>query len=364
MNITQYFNPERGPTVISSAGSQRYTEKLDSFSQIYPSIYLSANNNRFAIDSCWESGNIYYADYNTGVVRKIKFDGTEIATLQLTNPSLVSVIQYDAAMSTEVSYPPQDDKGCWIADRGTGKIIKTDNQLNILYEISGVIDPVGLTTSANEGCYVADNDTENIIKLSSTATIQGIKSYSDFSPIIDTSVNPAFQEMVVDADGRIWVCANDRLYSLVFTSGSIVQQFVLYPLGTTSPSSSSSSDNLPGETMHLSSIDVDRNIADQFLYVTGGNSNNAFIFKYDFSGNLVDENLYYDISFPYIIKVSQGLNSDAIYILEDTAKWDEYEYGSSSSSSYSSSSSSSSSSSVDSSSSSSNSSSSSSSESI
>ena len=347
MNITDYYEPERGLTVISPQGSQRYTEKLDSFSQIYPAIYSSANNNRFAIDSCWESGNIYYADYDTGIVRKIRFDGTEIATLQLTNPVMVSVIQYDTTMSTEVSYPPQDDQGCWIADKGTGKVIKTDNQLNVLYKASGIVDPVGLTTCIDGGCYVADNDAEELIKLSSTATVEDAKAYGDFDPVIDLSVNPAFQEIVADLGGRLWVCANDRLYNLILSDGSILQRFVIYPLGVDDEFSSSSSENLPEEDMHLSSIDVDKNVDDQFLYVTGGNGTNAFILKYDFSGNMRDENIYYNISFPYIIKVSQGLNSDAIYILEDSAKWDTYGYGSSSSSSYSSSSSTSSSSSVD-----------------
>ena len=65
------------------------------------------------------SGNIYYANYDGGYVRKVKYDGTEIAVLALTNPYMVSVIQNSTAMNSVVTDPPQDDQGCY--DRGSGQ---------------------------------------------------------------------------------------------------------------------------------------------------------------------------------------------------------------------------------------------------
>jgi hypothetical protein len=332
MNITNPYDIKQGLMIISPSGSQKYTEALDSYSQILTDLYVSnSNNNRYCIDSCWESGNIYYANYDEGNVKKIKYDGTEIASLTLTNPFMVSVIQNSSSMNSTVTYPPQEDLGCWIADKGTGKIIKTDKDLNIVAELSGITNPVGLKADIDGGCYIVEEHTlptigGNLIKISSTAEIMAIKDYSAFSPVVTTFIDMAID--MISSNEWIWFCANDKIYSLNYNNGDLNQQFVLDPFAPDTDNSSSSSES---EEKHLGAIDVDRRIPGD-LYVSGGNSSQALILKYS-SGSLVASKTYYDISFPYIVKVIQGMGSDSLYILEDSAKWDDYGYGSSSSSS-------------------------------
>lgn len=340
MNITQHFDFDRGLAVISPQGLQKYTERLDSYSQILTQLYVSSANNinKYCIDSCWESGNIYYVSYDNGYVKKIQFDGTEIASLSLVNPLMVSVIQYSTGMSVTVNFPPQNDQGCWIADKGSGKIIKTDNNLNIMAELEGIDNPVALIADIDGGCYVVEEHTfpsvgGNLIKVSSDAEVLGVKPYSSFSPSV-----VKFIDIAVDSAGWVWFCADDKLFNLTYSSGQLNQQYVLNPLGSDDPFSSSSSEPFIEETKHIGSIDTDRNNLSRHLYVAGGNGSEAFILKYNpESGSLLARKQYYDISFPYIVKVVQGMGSDSLYILEDSAKWDDYGYGSSSSSSSSSS---------------------------
>lgn len=329
MNITQYFSPERGPSVISPDGLQKYTEALDSYTQLFSSLNIDNTNSKFAIDSAWESGNIYFCNYDTGYVKKIRFDGTEIASLQLTNPLALSVLQYSNKMESTVTNPPQQDKGVWVIDKGTNKAIKTDNELNILVEV-GASNAVGIISTSDGGCYIVKQyfGGGELIKFNSIGNIQYILDYSAFIPAITS-----FSDLALDSNDNLWLLANDILYSMRYENGSIYQRIgAISPLGSPDLFSSSSSENID-EEMHIGAIDVDRNSIEQYLYITGGNSHKAFIVKYDSSGNYISEETYHDITFPYIIKVVQGLNTEWVYLLEDTAKWDEYEYGSSSSSS-------------------------------
>jgi len=326
MVITDYYNPSKGLAVISQDGLQKYTEALDSYSQIFATIYTSSNNNRFAIDSAWESGYIYYADYDSGYVKKIEFDGTAIASLALTNPVGLSVMQYAAQMSASVSNPPQSDNGCWIMDAGEGEIVKTDNELNVLVEVTGITDPVGIVSNIDGGCYVMDDGSSALIKLSPAGATLTTLDYADFDPAM-----VQFRDMALDANGILWITGDDRLYSFVYSNELIQQRFVINPLGSDILFSSSSSEN--NEEMHIGGIDVDRNSTNQLVYVSGGNSEKAWIAKYNSSGVNKGEETYYDLSYPYVIKVVQGLNSECLYILEDPEKWDEFGYGSSSSSS-------------------------------
>lgn len=334
MIITNPYDVKQGLMIISPNGSQRYTEGLDSYSQILTSLYVSNynDNNKFCIDSCWESGNIYYANYNEGYVKKIQYDGTELASLSLTNPCMVSVIQNSNTMNTNITYPPQDDQGCWIVDKGTNTVIKTDKDLNIIHTSIVINNLVGIASDINGGCYVASNTT--IYKLSSTAAYVG-----SYSPTVTR-----FIDMKVDLNGLIWFCADDKLYQLEWNGTAFQQNFVINPFVGDGSSSSSTSSETQEEEMHLAAIDVDRNTLakignvyiEQFLYVSGGNSYRSFILKYDKSGYL-KKHQEYDMGFPYVLKVIQGMGSDSIYVLGDSGKWDNYGYGSSSSSSSSSS---------------------------
>jgi hypothetical protein len=317
---------------------QKYPENLDSYSRILSELSVSKNNGKFCIDSAWESGDIYYCDYDSGLVKKIAYDGTELATLQLSRPTIVSVIQYGVQMQREITYPPQQDKGCWVVDDGTDKIIKIDNQLNVLYELVGVSDITALAADVDDGCYFADNNTQTLAKISSTGIVLAVRLYSDFSPTVTRVDEIRPYQRVTDMEA--WVLAHSKVYGMRYANG-IIDQWTGTPVD---PIDDLISESIEGD--QVGSIDVDRNT--NYLYVSGGDSYSGWIAKYTQSPTLIGSAIYQDIAFPYVLKVVQGYGSNAVYVLADPSKWDDLGYGSSSSSTASSmSSSSSSSSSID-----------------
>ena len=341
IQITDYFDVNQGVSVLSSGGIRRFTEALDSYSQLYTSLITSNNATKHSVDSCWESGNIYCIN-DSGCVKKITFDGTVLASLQLSNPVAVSVRQYSSIMQENITYPPQDDKGCWIADNGTGKIIKTDKDLNILKEYSGVSGAFCLEATGDGGCFVAERRLVggsylgSVFKLDTDMNLIATKDFTEFTTTIQN-----IDRVVVDVNNKLWVLGDDILFNLsISSSNTIVEWFAIDILGANDPFSSSSSD----EEMHVGDIDVDKSSGNnQYIYVTGGNSSKAFVLKYNQSGINKGEMVYYNIGFPYVVQVVQGIESSSLYLLSDPYKWDQYGYGSSSSSElYSSSSSSSS----------------------
>ena len=322
MNITNYYEPSQGVSVISPSGLQKYTEKLNSFTQVYSSVYTSKNNNKHAIDSCWESGNVYYASYDTGYIKKVGFDGTEWANLDISNALSVSAIQYADKMSNPVTYPPQQDRGCWIVERASNTLIKTDGELNVLFTYVGLGSPYCVVSDVDGGCVVYDSSPKAIYKFDADAKLVCSKTFASFVPI-----PTVFQDMAIDTSGNVWVLASDVVYNFSVVNFSFVLNFVLDPINDIGPA-------VVGDLEHVGSIDVDRNSGSyQYLYVAGGNDEEAWVIKYNSTGALIDSQRYSNFIYPYVTKCVQGYGGSTVYLLSDPEKWDELGYGSSSSSS-------------------------------
>jgi hypothetical protein len=312
ISLTDFYEPlNNGVMVASDVGIQKFPSDLSSFSAIFNDIAVSNSSSKYCIDSCWESNDIYYLNYINGLVKKVKFDRTEIASLALTNPYALSISQYSIQISQTIAETPQSDKGCWIIDKGSETIIRTDNNLSVLYVLSDVSYANCIVSDIDEGCYFSEqhisglNLIGNIVKLSRDAQVLDLKNYASFSPVITHSVD----KLVVDGDGVLWILANDIIYNVTFENNVLNQEFVLYPLLGL------------GKEYHVLSMDFD--IRDGYLYVVAGNSTDSMVFKYDSDGNLVLTGSN-DIPCPYIVKVVQGFNSSCFYALSDPSKWDPY----------------------------------------
>ena len=318
--ITDRYDPKQGVTVISGTGSQRFTENMDYFSQVFASVYSSDLNNKFAIDSCWESGNIYYANYDEGYVKKICFDGTVLASLALTNPLALSIFQYSDSMRTVIPDPPQDDRGCWIIDEymdgftKVARLVFTDHNLNIVKTIDPLTNPICVIPAYDGGCYVADQTLQSISRYSSSSVLLGTYTFLGIYP----------KELALDLSnvtGNLWVlCSDDKVYNFSVTNTGFTLRFSISPIVFGS---------------HVGAIDVDRNstLSQQYLYVTGGSRDSGWIKKYDKDGGLITSQTGLAMPFPYVLKAVQGYGSDRVYVLADFTKWDNYGYDSSSSSS-------------------------------
>jgi hypothetical protein len=342
MDITQFYDFTKGLAVISPQKLQKYTENLDSYSRTFDTIYSSISNNKHAIDSCWETGYIYYANYDTGYVKKIQYDCTELCSIKLVHPVCLSIIQGSLSMRQIVQTPLQEDSGCWIADQGAGKIIKTDKNLNILYEYSPVIYPVDIAADIDGGCLVVDDAQEKILKISSTGVLLDSITYNQLYPPISGSCNSlkeikpflpyalptsdslsesssseTIDDLVSSSSSseknivsRFWFMAEERVYQLYFRNNKITQTNVIYPL-LGHPSSYT-----------LASIDVDLNDDAFYLYVGMGNDTESAISKYYWFTNLAKTETFLNMPFPYMLNVVQGCGATCFYVLPDISKWD------------------------------------------
>ena len=80
--MTDYFDGQSsGVFVLAPEGSQCVIDNLDSYSRILTDIRSHADNTKFAIDSSWERGDIYYASKRTGMVKKIIIKYITLASL-------------------------------------------------------------------------------------------------------------------------------------------------------------------------------------------------------------------------------------------------------------------------------------------
>jgi len=305
------YNLTQGNLVISSDGSKKVNESISFISQLYSQIY-SSHNTKFAIDSAYETGDIYYCSYDDNFVKKIKYDGTQIGISGIIKPKCVSVIQNSWNMP-DVIVTPSSDLGCWISNND-GILYKTDARLDIRYTFDRVPNIQGIVSDTDDGCYVIDRTSPALIKFSSTAAL----TWS--FPLTYTPI-----DIARDWLGAIWVMgSNNYVYNYTMDMGVIIENFRIYPLG-----------NLDRDPVYdkLAAIDVDRK--DNSLYVTGGDNTNGWIQKYNYEGAYLCKNEL-DMAFPYIVKVTQGNGSNGVYVLSDPEKWYEFGHDSSSSSSSSS----------------------------
>ena len=305
--ILSQYKPESGIMVFGQNEYQQATVSYNSVFNFVSNILTDISFNllsRNYVDACWESGNIYYINQLDNKVRKISFDGTELAELQLANPTSISIIQNSNKMIIEET---AEDKGCWIID-GTN-VYKTDKDLNVIKTISNLTSPLFVQHSKyDDGCFVLDNSL-------------GILRFSTDGDLIGTGNLPTLtiNDIKTNSYGDLFILSKNNLYKCVLNGGSISLSFDLdlspYFVG-----------------MSVSCIDIDTSTTSQYVYIGGGTDELVKLVKFDKNGTYVNAKLL-DGEFPYVIKVSQHPTSSMIYVLGDKSKYADFESSSSSNSS-------------------------------
>lgn len=307
-NRITYYNPTSGVYVFATEGSQKIDASLSAFTNILNDVRVNSSQN--VADICWESSDVYYCSYD-GKVRKIGFDDEIIAELQLVEPIGVSAIQYAATMSDAVSAPPQSDNGCWIADVGTGDVIRTNENLESIYEFGGVISPSYIVSDIDDGCYVADDNSLTIIKLDSMARMKGVIWYNaDIAPSIAT-ITEMKAYLGSNGNNNLLVLANDKIYRIEYYAG-------VFTLKTTIDPNADLSEIEFIDDFNVRSIDVDRK--EGYLYVVGSNAGSGWVLKYDLNGVLISRNSDLQMACPIVVRVVQCFASSDLYILGDSSR--------------------------------------------
>jgi len=314
---------------VSTFNSTGYRKLSSVESYVYPSeLYidlLATYGTKHSVDSCWETGNIYYADYATGTVGKMSFEGTNIATLSLTSPTALSVVQNESKMSIvgEVK-----DRGCWIID-GTS-LIKTDYLLNVEKTITGLSNPFMVISSrVDHGCFVVDVNLR-ILQFDSNADLVAFGQLPG-GKYIDIAAN---------SYGELVLLGVATLYGYSSSNGSIIQDFA----------TNIQTSVLSSADLYVASMDIDTSTADQYIYVALGSAGATSvaiggvsgkgqieIMKFSRTGTYVSGTsssaIDLDLSYPFILRACQHPSSNHIYLLSNIGKHAAIESSSSSSSS-------------------------------
>jgi len=323
---TETISRQQGTTVFNSTGYRKISSVGD---YAYPSaLYtdlLSTYGSKHAVDSCWETGNIYYADSATGIVGKMSFNGNALASLSLTSPTAISVVQNESKMSVAGEV---EDRGCWIID-GTS-LIKTDYLLNVEKMITGLSNPVMVIASrVDYGCFIVDIN-RRILQFDSNADLVAFGQLPG-GTYIDIASN---------SYGELVILGVATLYGYSGTNGSIVQDFT----------ADIQSSVLSLADLYVGSVDVDTSTSNQYIYVALGSAGPTSvpisgtsgkgqieIMKFSRDGIYVSGTsssaIDLDLSYPFVLRACQHPLSNHIYLLSNVGKHSVIESSSSSSSS-------------------------------
>ena len=304
--IVENYIPEEGIMVFSDGGYQRvtsiYNGGFNYRSRIGTDIVPTGK--RF-VDSCWETGNIYYTEQNN--LHKIKYNGDSIADYNGCNATSIAVSQATLPMSTNIS-SLREDNGCWIVKNTSKELVKTDKDLNVVSTITNLSDPkLVVSSDFDGGCYLFDDGLGWIIKISSAASVVSYISYSSvYSGLTSASL---VKRAVTDHSGNLWILSEEYIFKVTLSNGKLTRTVLLDPLSYL---------GLDPYHSTVSDFDIDKSSNTASLYVVGGCRNKAFLLKYNLNGVIVGSNIEMDIEHPVAIKVTQYNNSSGIYVITES----------------------------------------------
>lgn len=305
-SIINNYIPSEGIMVFSDTEYQRVT-----------SVYSGGFNyrsrtdsdiipfNKHNVDSCWETGNIYYTQNNN--VYKVKYDGELIASMETCNATSIAVSQALLPMETD---PDQfrEDEGCWIVENLRKQLIKTDNQLNVVSTITNLSSPMLVISSDYDGgCYLFDDGLQWIIKIDSSSQVVTYMPYSSVSPSFVSATQ--VKRAIVDHTGNLWILMGILVYKVILSNGRLYLSATLNPLQRIGLNPLSSTVN---------DFDIDRNPSSPSIYIVGGCSYRAWITNYSLNTSLLGFKASMDIAYPVAVKVTQYAGSTGIYIITES----------------------------------------------
>ena len=249
--------------------------------------------NKWTIDSCWETGDLFYINGNT--VYKTKYDGTLIASLVLTNPVSISVIQ---PTFNVLSVEYGTDLGCWIVDETDKLLIKTDTNLNIVKTVINLSNPVRVVTSSDRGCFVLDDTLQWIMKFNSSMEME---SFIDYSSVGSVSVND-FISLESTIDSGLCILSKNTVYVIKCINGGIGVSNVFTPIDYLS---------LVGGVS-----DIGLQKVNNILYAVGCSTIGSWIAAFNISStiSLVESGLF-SSGFAKTVEVSQYSNAEDVYVV-------------------------------------------------
>lgn len=298
------YVPEEGAMIFSDGGYQRvtsvYNNGFNYRSRIETDIIPS---DKHLVDSCWETGNLYYFENN--IIHKNKYNGDSIATLSMSNVVSLAVSQALLPMSRSLS-TFREDNGCWVVRQYDKQLVKLDSELNASSTLINLSDPtLVISSDLDGGCYLFDDGQQWVMKINKDGEIQSYISYVSIDSSLTNST--MVKRASVDGSGNLWILIDLYIIKITLSDVSMIKTLVLNPLQVLSLSPFSSI---------VSDFDIDR--SSSTIYVVGGCKNKAWLVKYNFNGIVSTYARNINMEYPVSIKVTQYDGSKGIYVITES----------------------------------------------
>jgi len=301
MQQKQLYVPENGVAVFSPLGYQRLQSASNGafyyISGVETDILI---NNKWEIDYVWENGDFYYTDGET--VYKKKYNGTDVASLDLSSPLSVAVRQSIVPLPNNIENHPGSDIGCWIVDDGTKKLIQTDANLTSVKEITNLDNPVIVSASPDGGCYFFDDAKQYVYKVSSSVVVEAFISYADIGIANSLDV----RSLDTDIESSLWFVAGTNVKKIQYSNGGLsvtVSVNIINALGL-------------GHG-YITDLSVEKSTVRDNVYAVGCYGTGSWIAKLNLSGGIVGNNNFLSADCPFLVQASQWGYSDAVYMISE-----------------------------------------------
>ena len=298
------FKPDNGITAYSATGYQYLTTNDGSFNFLSP-FFGKELTNKFWVDNCWETGNIWQIENSDGWKTLIKrtFSGDIIASVDFEGASVVSVVQPSVVMPSALENFSSDDLGAWVVDNIMNSVTRLNNNMEVVSILQNFVYPSLVVADVDGGCFVFDDGTKRIYKVTNETIITGYTTYLDVSSFLTTIDD--ISNVKVDIYGKLWIALKQEIVCLSVENGGFTYEFAIVPSG-----------NPQDQSLMITDIDIDRGLIPNILYVIGGCPGESYLNKYNDSGQLLEATTL-NVKFPVAVKVSQFPGSDIMYILEE-----------------------------------------------
>ena len=301
MSYFETYAPSTGNITFSPQGYQ-YLSSISNSSFYYASDIKTdlTIDNKFKMDSCWETGDIYYIQGSS--VYKRTFNGTILYSLVLDSPISLATIQPTIPVANNIQTFSLTDNGCWISDNSSNKLFKTDSVLNVVSTIINFSDPALIVASSDGGCYIFDNGTNRIMKISASASVESFLPYSSIAISHSNNVRGAD----TDIENNLWVISNNIIYKITYSDGGLISNQQINPLS-----------DLLFSSGYVSDVSVEKSTSRDAVYIVGCAPYTSWIAKYNLATTLVASNKLLSATYPRLAKTSQYGPSDVVYVVSE-----------------------------------------------
>ena len=311
-NISQFVTSE-GAVISSNVVSQNascYASNVytsDCFNYRSTLDYNFNTLNRFAIDSCWETGNIIRID-GTSIIKET-FEKQALYTETLPSPQSLSIQQKRINIPQDPSLW-ENEIGCWIVDNINERVYFLDPTLTSIRDGATEANPVRVVATMDGGCFVFCDGSQMVMRFDPLLNLLGTTPYASLFAFPSAT---SLDNIVADVNGNLWYLIRNIVTKAIFVNGLYTTKITIDPI------SDMGIVNLDAQARD---IDIDKVNNPNRLFVIGimgcRSGQGAWLAEYNDSGVLLQGTTDLDMNYPTMIKVQQNVSNQCLYVVTET----------------------------------------------